>query len=305
MRILITGASGLLGLNLALEAINTHDVVGVDRCQLINAPFEQVCTDLMEKGALESVLDKVQPEWLIHCAAMANVEDCETNPGLARNLNASLPGDLASACKIRGVKMVHISTDSVFDGSKSDLYTEEDVPNPLNMYAKTKLQGEQAVISINPSAIVARVNFFGFSVSGTRSIAEFFINNLNAGKRIKGFTDLMFNPTFVGDLASLLLQMLAMDLSGLYHAASGDVMSKYAFGVLLARRFGWDESLISPESVEDSGLTARRALNLGLSVQKLLTALGEPMPDFSTGLDRLYTQFHQGYPQKIRSYQYA
>ncbi|MBE3066945.1 MAG: SDR family oxidoreductase [Chloroflexi bacterium] len=303
MRLLITGASGLLGLNLALEARNMHQVVGMDRCQLTGVPFEMVCADLLERGAVDRVLDTAHPDWLIHCAALANLEACEADPELARCLNASLPGDLAAACKVRGVKIVQISTDSVFDGIKSDLYTEEDVPNPLSLYAETKLQGEQAVLSANPDAIVARVNFYGFSLNGKRSLAEFFVNNLSAGERIKGFTDLTFNPTFVGDLADLLLRMLAKDLRGLYHTVSADVMSKYSFGVMLARRFGWDESLISPESVDRSGLTARRAHNLGLSVHKLFTALGGPIPAFSTGLDRFYSQFQQGYPQNIRSYQ--
>lgn len=303
MRLLITGASGLLGLNLALEARNKHQVVGMDRCQLTGVPFEMVCADLLERGAVDRVLDTAHPDWLIHCAALANLEACEADPELARCLNASLPGDLAAACKVRGVKIVQISTDSVFDGIKSDLYTEEDVPNPLSLYAETKLQGEQAVLSANPDAIVARVNFYGFSLNGKRSLAEFFVNNLSAGERIKGFTDLTFNPTFVGDLADLLLRMLAKDLRGLYHTVSADVMSKYSFGVMLARRFGWDESLISPESVDRSGLTARRAHNLGLSVHKLFTALGGPIPAFSTGLDRFYSQFQQGYPQNIRSYQ--
>lgn len=303
MRLLITGASGLLGLNLALEARNMHQVVGVDRCQLTDVPFEMVCADLLERGAVDRVLDTAHPDWLIHCAALANLEACEADPELARCLNASLPGDLASACNVRGVKIVHISTDSVFDGIKSDLYTEDDVPNPLSLYAETKLQGEQAVFSANPDAIVTRVNFYGFSLNGKRSLAEFFVNNLSAGEPIKGFTDLTFNPTFVGDLADLLLRMLAKDLKGVYHTVSADVMSKYTFGVTLARRFGLDESLISPESVDRSGLTARRAHNLGLSVHKLFTALGEPIPAFSTGLDRFYAQFQQGYPQKIRSYQ--
>jgi len=303
MRILITGASGLLGLNLALEARNFHQVVGVDRCQLTGVPFEQICADLLEQGALDRMLDRVQPDWLVHCAALASLEACEANPGLAYGLNASLPGDLAAACKVRGVKMVHISTDAVFDGTALDLYTEEDVPNPLSVYARTKLQGEQAVLSAYPAAIVARVNFYGFSLDGKRSIAEFFINNLSMGEHIKGFTDLTFNPTFVGHLADLLLHMLAKDLHGVYHTTSAVPMTKFAFGVALARRFGLDESLILPDSIDRSGLIARRANNLGLSVRKLATALGEPVPDFSSGLDRFYAQFQQGYPQMIRSYQ--
>jgi dTDP-4-dehydrorhamnose reductase len=303
MRILITGTSGLLGLNLALEARETHQVVGVDRCQLRGAPFEMICADLQEKGAVERVLDQARPEWLIHCAALANLDACEAEPELARNLNASLPGELAAACKRGGVKMVQISTDAVFDGTRTDFYKEEDSPNPLSLYAETKLQGEQAVLASNPKAIVARVNFYGFSMSGKRSLAEFFVNHLSAGEPVKGFTDLTFNPTFVGDLADLLLGMLAKNLHGVYHTASAQVMSKYTFGIMLARRFGWDEALISPESVDRSGLVARRAHQLGLSVQKLVSDLGEAVPDFSSGLDRFVSQFQRGYPQKIRSYQ--
>ncbi|NTV37877.1 MAG: sugar nucleotide-binding protein, partial [Anaerolineales bacterium] len=117
------------------------------------------------------------------------------------------------------------------------------------------------------------------------------------------FTDLKFNPTFVGDLADMLLGMLAQGLHGVYHTVSAQAMSKYDFGVELARRFHLEERLISPDSIDRSDLTARRAHNLGLSVHKLSTALAGVFPSFSTGLERFYTQFQQGYPQKIQAYQ--
>ncbi len=302
-RLLITGASGLLGLNLALAAREQHTVIGVDRCKLTGVPFDLVCADLLDRGAADGILDATRPDWLIHCAAVAVPEACESDPETARRLNAQFPGELAEACARRGVKMVHMSTDSVFDGTKPGLYAEDDATNPLNLYARTKVASERAVLDANPDAIVARVNFYGFSLNGRRSIVEFFVNNLSAGKRVNGFTDVLFNPTFVGHLSNLLLAMLAKGLRGVYHTVSPTVMSKYDFGVAVARRFGWDETLISPESVDRSELTARRAHNLGLSVHKLSTALGQPLPNFSTGLDRFYTQFQQDYPQKIRSYQ--
>jgi dTDP-4-dehydrorhamnose reductase len=302
-RLLITGASGLLGLNLALAAREKHTVIGVDRCKLTGVPFELVCADLLDRGAADGIIETTRPDWLIHCAAIAVPEACEADPELARRLNAQFPGELAEACAKRGVKMVHISTDSVFDGTKCGLYAEDDALNPLNLYAQTKVDSERAVLDANPDALVARVNFYGFSLNGKRSIVEFFVNNLSVGNRIKGFTDVNFNPTFVGQLSDLLLAMLAKGLCGVYHTVSANVMSKYEFGVAVARRFGWDEMLISPESVDRSELTARRAHNLGLSVHKLSTALGQPLPDFSTGLDRFYAQYQQGYPQKIRSYQ--
>jgi dTDP-4-dehydrorhamnose reductase len=301
-RLLITGASGLLGLNLALTAQAEHTVIGADRCRLSGAPFEQICLDLLEAGAVERLLEAARPDWLIHCAALADLEACEADPALAHRLNARLPGELAVACLKRDVRLVHISTDAVFDGTKRGLYTEEDAPSPLSLYARTKLEGEQAVLAANPDALIARVNFYGFSPSGRRSLAEFFLNNLLAGTPARGFTDVLFNPTFVGDLADLLLAMLARGLRGVYHTVGAQTLSKYDFGVALARRFGLDESLITPASVEGSGLTARRAHNLGLDARRLSTALGRSLPSFSTGLERFYAQYQQGYPQKIRSY---
>ena len=304
-RILITGASGLLGINLAQETMNAHDIVAVDRGKLINAPFKILNGDLLNPGILDSVLDSAQPEWLINCAALADLEACEESPVLARRLNIDLPAQMAKACKERGVSFVHISTDAVFDGEKDGFYTEEDAPNPLSVYSRTKLEGERAVLSENPSAIVARVNFYGWSLSGRRSLAEFFYNNLTNNKSMSGFTDIKFCPMLVNDTARTLIKMLQRNLSGLYHVVGPQAMSKYQFGVEIARRFTLKESEISPKSILSSGLSARRANNLCLSTHKLSTALGESPPEFSTGLKEFYTQFEQGYPQKIRSYAQA
>jgi len=303
MKLLITGASGLLGLNLTLEARNQHTVIGVDRQRLVNTPFELVNADLLDPGAVDSVFDAARPNWLIHCAALADLEACEADPSLARRLNADLPGELAAGCSKRGIRLVHLSTDSVFDGTKDGIYTESDLPNPPGVYSATKLQGEQNVLLTNPDAIIARVNFFGWSLSGTRSLSEFFFNNLSAGRRCNGFTDIWFCPMFVGDLAETLLRMLERGLSGLYHVVGSEALTKYDFGVRLARQFGYDERLVIPISIAESGLKARRSHNLRLSVHKLSTRLGSDIPGVSTGLQKFYTQFQQDYPQKMRSYQ--
>ncbi|MBK8823964.1 MAG: SDR family oxidoreductase [Anaerolineales bacterium] len=301
-RILITGASGLLGLNLAQETMNTHDITAVDRGKLVNAPFKVLNGDLLNTGTLDSALDSAQPEWLINCAALADLEACENNPDLSRRLNIDLPAQMAKACKARGISFVHISTDAVFDGEKDGFYTEEDTPNPLGVYSQTKFDGEQAVFAEDANAIVARVNFYGWSLSGRRSLAEFFHHNLTNNKSMSGFTDVRFCPMLVNDTARTLIKMLQKNLSGLYHVVGPQAMSKYQFGVEIARRFSLKESEISPKSILSSNLTARRSHNLWLSTHKLSTALGESLPEFSTGLDEFFTQYQQDYPQKIRSY---
>jgi dTDP-4-dehydrorhamnose reductase len=304
MKLLITGASGLLGINLAMEALREHEVVGVDRGRLKSAPFHVFNIGLISREVIDSILDDAQPDWLINCAAMANLDECEENPDRATFINVDVPAQLAQACSERGIRFVHISTDAVFDGEKTQPYTEDDLPNPQGVYSQTKLDSEYATLSKNPEAIVARVNFFGWSLSGRRSLAEFFINNLSEGKYVNGFTDVVFCPMLVNDTARLLLEMLQKNLSGLYHVVGAQAMNKYQFGVEIARTFGLKENHISPKSVEGFGLTAKRSHNLWLSTHKLSTDLRREIPTFSTGLAEFYTQLQQGYPQKIRGYQH-
>jgi len=308
MRILVTGASGLLGLNLALEAAKDHTVFGqVNSHSLRFSPFTVLEADLLAPGAgdcgatLDRLLEQAQPDWVIHCAALAIVDACEADPARARKLNTEVPGKLAELVARGGARLVHISTDAVFDGQRGG-YIEEDEPNPLGVYAHTKLDGERAVAQANPQAIIARVNLHGWSLSGKRSLSEFFFYNLRAGKPVLGFTDVFFCPLLVNDLAHILVKMLAADLNGLYHVVSSDCISKYEFGIALARRFGLEERLISPASVASGGLKAARSPNLTLRTEKLASALRQPLPGISTGLEGLYTLYQQGYPQKLREF---
>jgi len=303
MKLLVTGASGLLGLNLCLMEFAGHTIVGVDRGKLAGTPFDLVRAELTDPGALSRLIDTVRPDAIIHTAALANLEKCEADPALARIVNAELPGALAETCARSGIRLIHISTDAVFDGTNPQPYRETDRPNPLGVYAATKLQGEQNVLSADPTAAVARVNFFGWSLSATRSLSEFFYNKLSAGQACNGFTDVWFCPLFVGDLAEVLVRMLEKNLSGLYHVVGSEALSKYDFGVQISQQFGFDSQQVIPKSVEESELTARRSHNLRLSIHKLSTALGLEIPGVSTGIAKFYTQHQQGYPQKMRSYQ--
>jgi len=301
MRILITGASGLLGLNLALETTRRHTVFGtVNHHSLKTDAFTVIQTDLLVPGAVERLLDTTKPDWVIHCAALANLDACEADPLLAQQLNTELPRTLASYVARSGARLVHVSTDAVFDGLRGD-YSEGDIPTPVGEYSRTKLEGELAVAEADPTAIIARVNFYGWSLTGNRSLAEFFFTNLRVHKRVMGFMDVFFCPLLANDLANILVRMLESNQSGLYHVVSSESLSKYDFGLRLAERFNLDGSLIIPSSVTQAGLKAARSLNLTLRSDKLAQALGEPIPNLSTGLDKFYTLYQQGYPHMLHS----
>jgi dTDP-4-dehydrorhamnose reductase len=301
MRILVTGASGLLGLNLCLHLADEHQIFGTFHSkELFNPPFQIFSCDLNDDRLIEALIKKTKPEFLINCAAMANVDACESQPEAAQRINAEMPGKLAGLCKKKGIRFTHISTDAVFDGKMGD-YTEEDTPNPLSVYALTKLDGERIVAAEYPEATIARVNFYGFSLSGKRSLAEFFLNNLKAGSPVNGFVDVMFCPLYVTDLVDILLRMNEKELKGLYHVVSFKSLSKYAFGVKIAEKFGFDKNLIQPKSVTEGGLLAARSPRLTLNIDKL-KATKISAPGQAECMENFHRHYVEHLPEKIKAF---
>jgi len=231
---------------------------------------------------------------------MANVDLCEKHPAQAARVNSEVPGYLAKNCAERTIPFIHISTDAVFDGEKGN-YKETDVPNPLSIYAKTKLEGEKRVLEVNSSALIARVNFFGFSVTGRRSSVEFFLNNLISGKKIYGFLDILFSPMYVNDLVETLFNMVKNKLTGIYHVVSSDHLSKYDFGILVGEKFNLDGSIIIPESYLKGNLIAKRSPNLFLDVSKLLST-GIKVPNAALSVDHFYSDYIDGLSDRIQSF---
>jgi len=271
------------------------------RHALVQTPFAAEQVDLTELESLPVRIATLAADVIIHCAALADIDQAEQHPQLAEKLNTQVPGVIGQAAKACGAQLVHISTDSVFDGKRGD-YRETDAPNPINTYARTKLAGEQAVAAAYPEALIARVNFYGWSASGQRSLAEFFYYHLRTEQTVNGFTDVFFSPLYVNHLAQLLLLMVEKGLSSLYHVFSPQATSKYAFGVSLARQFELDESLINPVSFADAGLSTPRPLNLSMNTDKLQAELDAPLPSEQAGLQALYEDALAGLPDKLVSY---
>jgi dTDP-4-dehydrorhamnose reductase len=301
MRILVTGASGLLGLNLCLEKAKEHDIYGiVHQTQLVNVPFTLIRQDLTNKKILSKIFNQTKPELVLNCAAMANVDQCEKHPVVAAKINTEVPGYIAKSCAERAIPFVHISTDAVFDGEIGN-YKETDTPNPLSIYAKTKLEGEKRVLDANRAALIARVNFFGFSITGRRSLAEFFLRNLISSKKVYGFIDILFSPMYVNDLVETLFNMVRKKLTGIYHVVSPDHLSKYDFGLLISEKFNLDGSLISPESFLKGDLIAKRSPNLFLNINKLLST-GIEVPNVALAVDHFYSAYIDGFSDQIQSF---
>jgi len=300
--LLIAGASGFLGANILLAALDAgRDVVGTFHGTPIRGNgIPTVVADLGAPNASRELLDSVRPDWVINCAALADVDGCERDPEHARQINTELPRMLAASCREAGVRLLHVSTDSVFDGRRGN-YEENDEPAPVNVYARTKLEGERAVLDELPDALVVRTNFFGVSPGERSGLADWVIRELAAGRRISGFTDVVFTPLLANELARVLFSMMDSGLSGLYHLGGSNGVSKFDFAVMLARELGLDETLIDPAKLADVELGAARSLDTSLCSSKVELALGERMASVDSSVTLLGKLRRSGHAERLNA----
>ncbi len=300
--LLITGASGLLGGNMALLAGQRGEkVLALHRSTPLAMPgMVSVCLDLEDETDLQRLFREYPIDRVIHCAAMTNVDYCESHHAEAKRINAFVPGRLAALAKESGARMLHISTDQVFDG-QSGSYTEESPPAPINVYGRTKLEGERAVLSELPSALVVRTNLYGWNATDKYSLGEWILSNLEVGKSIPGFRDVIFTPLLVNDLCGLLLDMLRLRLEEIWHLGGSETISKYAFARKLAEVFGLDADLVRTTSVSDVKLAAPRPLGMSLRSDRAAQRLGVALPDVRSGLERFKSLRDEGYVKTLKS----
>ncbi len=280
---LITGATGFLGANLGVFLDGRARRIGTSRTGQAASPLfdEWVAADLVHPEGLNTAIEVHRPDVIVHAAAMASHESCEAAPDLAERINAGAAGSIADAAAAIGARFVLISTDAVFDGSRGH-YSEEDEANPTSVYGLTKLHGEQ-LVARHPEALIVRTNFFGWSPGGSRSILEFFVNELTAGNRVRGFTDFTTTSAYAQVVAEILWRLVGSGASGLCHATSPDALTKFEFGVAVADTFGLDASLIEPATAD---IQPPRGRDLSLDVSGVQALLGVPLPTQREGIAR-------------------
>ena len=266
------------------------EVYGVGRSktnELITGPryYE---LDLLNFTALKRVLNDADPDVIIHCAAEVNLDICERDNEHANKIHRDVTSVLSSHNPAK-TKLVYISTDSVFDGISGN-YSEEDKVHPLNFYAASKFNGVEAARARRQNYLILRTNIYGFKKNKGNSLFEWIAGKLSAGETITGFDDLIFNPLYTGQLASLILDLLKTDYCGTLNAGCSDFISKYQFAVDVANEFGWDTSLIMRGSSDQFPSKLARPKNTTLNTNKLRQIAGY-VPTFKSGLKQLFTDF--------------
>ena len=278
MKIGITGASGMLGTALVSRLSKIHAIFATSRSKGAEGQnIEWSCFDLTDTTLLNKWLETNKPDVVIHCAAIVNVDLCEDNVKLATKLHIETTEVMANYLDSNGGRLIYISTDSVFDGEKQGAYSESDLVSPLNVYAKTKFFGEKSVQQMR-NGLILRVNIVGWTQGKDASFFEWVLKGLIDKLPLNLFHDVYFSPLHVDDLSLIIEKIIDRPIFGLYHCASNDSISKYDFGMQMAKVFGLPDSNINRVSVEEMKFKANRPKNMVLNIEKISFALEHDLP---------------------------
>jgi dTDP-4-dehydrorhamnose reductase len=283
-RTLITGANGMLGSKLTEYFNKFCTVIAVDRDESIFAQkLDAHVVDLTNESATAKLIKLTDPDIIIHCAGLVNVDNCEKDPELADRTNVDATRYLAQASSDESL-FIYVSTDQVYG----------DIPNQpeantslsqLNQYAITKYQGEEVVRELCPRYIIARTNIFGWNMQkGRVSSAEWIINSVVSGESIFLFHDYIFSPIYVGLFAEIMQQLIKREFYGTINLGARDHCSKHDFGMALIKGLRLNPKNINSQSLKDHKFLGARSPDMRMNVEKLVS-LGILPPSYMESID--------------------
>lgn len=257
MKILVTGINGQLGHDVVKELNKrNHEPIGVGKEQM----------DLTDSTKIKRYIEEVKPEAIIHCAAYTAVDSAEDNEELCRIVNSYAVRDIAECAKELDIPMIYISTDYVFDGTKDGEYTEDDVPNPINVYGKTKFEGEEYVRKILDKYYIVRISWV-FGENGNNFI-DTMLRLAKERKILNVIHDQVGSPTYTKDLSRILVDMITSDKYGVYHVTNEGICSWYEFAEEIFKLANIDIEL-NPITTDKYPTKAKRPMNSKMSKNKL------------------------------------
>lgn len=259
--ILVTG-SGLLGSDVIRVLREEHEVTGT----FSSHPKEgAVRLDITDRGNTIRAVGELKPEYVVHTAALTNVDYCEDHPDEAASINDMGTKNVVDAARMAGARLIYVSTDFVFDGSKG-MYREEDPVNPISVYAYSKLMGEYRVEELPGSAIARTSVVYGYA---RQNFVTWVRDSLAKKQTIKVVTDQYNSPTLSYDCALAIAALIKHGAEGTYHTAGGERISRYDFAVKIAKFYGLDAGLVEPVTSDTLKQKAKRPADSSLDVSKI------------------------------------
>lgn len=291
----------MLALNWAQAIRGNHAVtLGLHERQVSLSGVQTRQIDLESIDSLARAFDEDGIGMVVHTAGYTNVEECEAKPDLARHINVDLAANVAKACAKLNLPLVHISTDHLFSG-EAPLMTETGAVAPINMYGRTKAEAERQVLEAHPQALVIRTNFYGWGASYRRSFSDVVIQGLRSGKEMTLFEDVFYTPILIEAAANAVHELVKLNASGIFHVVGDQRISKYEFGLGIAKEFGLDTGFIKSGLLADQATLTRRPRDMSLSNQKTCKLLGKKLGNVDGHLARLHQQEQCGLAREIQT----
>jgi len=294
MKILITGANGFLGYYLVEQLLNkNYEVIATGRGQSRlpfskhkNFHYEEM--DFTDPFSIHDVFEKIKPEVVVHAGAMSKPDECELDQMKAYLVNVEGTAQLLINAEDIKSFFIFLSTDFVFDGERG-MYNENDIPNPVNYYGRTKLEAEEAVKEYEFDwAIVRTVLVYGINHSGHNNILKIVKEKLEKGEEYNIVDDQVRTPTYVEDLATGIVTIIEKKATGVFHLSGKDMLTPYQMAIKTAEHLNLDSSVLKKVTAASFSQPARRPLKTGFVIDKARKELGYEPLSFEEGLKKTF-----------------
>jgi dTDP-4-dehydrorhamnose reductase len=251
-KLLVLGGTGLIGSTLVQNCISKFEIQTTSNQNKSN--FKEILNHkinfLNESERLSDIIKLFKPDFIVHTVAFPSVDYCENHRNEADYLHVKITEQIAKICREINAKMILISTDAVFQGKKEEKFSEEDLPNPINYYGKTRLEAEKKVLAFSDNNIVLRTSVvYGWHKKSR--FTNWIIDSLKEGKKVDPHIDQYNTPTLVDDLVNVIIRMLEQNKSGLYHATGKTCLNRFEFALKIANHFNLKKDLIFPVTAKE------------------------------------------------------
>ena len=292
MKFLVTGSTGLVGRQVVKDLTEKNHLVY--SCYYNQKPQHgnPIHLDLTVLSNITTSVEQVKPDVIIHLAAMTDVDGCEAEKDLAFLINSQATEKLAKQAALQNAFFVYVSTDYVFDGTK-EFWNENDRPNPLGNYGKSKLGGEKAIENLASSWCIARISTpFGFHPK-KKSFPLWVADNLKSKKEINVLVDQFTSPTYVPNLSKILIEISEKQLLGVYHVSGASRISRYELAELVSEKLNLDKKLLKPTTMNEIKWKAKRPKDSSLDISKAAYILNEKPQKIEDSLNLFIKELNQ------------
>lgn len=294
MKYLVTGSAGLIGSQLVRDLEKSGETVY--SCYNNMKPVNGIPTklNLVNLEDISKIFKKIQPDVVIHSAALTDVEKCEMEPKLANSINVKSTEIIAKEAENFDSYLMYISTDYIFDGKKGS-YKETDLTDPLNQYGKTKLSGEKTTEhNCSKCSIIRTSTPFG-THSFKKTFPVWIFENLNNNNKINVLEDQFTSPTYVPNLTKMILEIIERKLEGVFHVSGSTKISRFEFAKIIATKLNLDSSLLKPVKISTMPWKATRPIDSSLDVSKINTILKTKSYTIKQSIDDYTLEFEDSF----------